>query len=222
MVQVVINREALREMFNAVDLTDDQIRWNYRGSGMWRPCVGVVGNVNTLVTLVTFASMEQREAELVGSFSLDHVMNRRELRAVHDVLTNEVRTDQLGLDHIFYWPRLEVATTCACECHDGFGGAHPNQPCVCRRDTGEVTSEHIATFVDLVGANVAGLLDTLRDWISARLSDVSDPTRINEAFLRACTLRDVMESWSETITSMRFAVEDVRKTEDTTRSEHRS
>lgn len=216
MTQVVINREALSEIFSAVDLTDDQIRWGYRGRGMWRPCVGIVGNVGTLVTLVTFASMEQREAELVGSFSLDHVMSRQELRAVHDVLTNGVHTDQLGLDHIFYWPRLEVATTCTCECHDGFGGAHPNQPCACRRAMNGVTSEHIATFVDLVGANVAGLLDTLRDWISTRLT--SDPTRINEAFLRACTLRDAMESWSETIASMRFAVEDVRKTEDTTRS----
>jgi len=111
MTQVAINREALREVFSAAEINNDQIRWNYLVQETERRCVGVIGTVSTLVTLVSFLSMEQREAELMNSFSLDHVMDRQELRTLHDVLTGDVRTAQLGLDRIFYWPRLEVAVS---------------------------------------------------------------------------------------------------------------
>jgi hypothetical protein len=110
MIQLVMSRALLTEIFEAAGVEGDQVDWNYhrqRGRGT-SSCIGIVGRLDTLVQVINLVSMEVREAELTDKFNLDHVMTKTELVDLHNVLMNDLRSEPCGFDFIFFWPKLRI------------------------------------------------------------------------------------------------------------------
>lgn len=105
---------AWRALFDLADLGDDRWRTNYVGRGAYgRECLTVVGNVATFASVVATvverhavaSTLDDDDALRLG----DVTLTIDELERLRDAVVSNTRTDDLGLDTVYYWPTLRVA-----------------------------------------------------------------------------------------------------------------
>lgn len=92
-----ISKSTARDLAYSVGMEpDDALYLNYSGRGMYgRECFGIVGTVSDLLGFVTEAVRRDKDGdEAVAEF----------VRYIEDV-----STDNMGYDLIFYWEDVQIA-----------------------------------------------------------------------------------------------------------------
>lgn len=106
MAQVTISKQAIENIADAAGLDpEDNVRTGYSGRGMFgRKCLGITGSISDLVSFTTEAVRQDEYNEASADES-------PEAQALHGFVRyiEDVSTDSMGLDSIFYWPDVEVS-----------------------------------------------------------------------------------------------------------------
>jgi len=98
-----VSENVLAVLLEDAEIDERAARWDYSGRGMYgRTCFGFTGNVRTLAAFFTQLGFAAGQKVAEDGSRCD------ELETLIDVLAGELTTDSMGLDTIFYFPRVEV------------------------------------------------------------------------------------------------------------------
>lgn len=103
-MQITLPLSLLEEAAAQADLENDDIRTDYSGRAMYdAECVGVVGNVNCGTAFVV------ELLELAKDWGGEGGLDGLDYDELKDVLLRGMRSDNMGMSMIYYWPDLVAA-----------------------------------------------------------------------------------------------------------------